>query len=73
MQFLYTLLIIGIIVLFAVDAIQLFKQKKKAELTVFLVLVALSCILLICASAGLPVTLKSLNELLGDFGRKLFG
>lgn len=67
------LLIILIIILFLIDGIPLIKNKKRAELTVFLVLLAFSCTILICKNAGLPVTLKSLNELLGSAGKNLFG
>ncbi|MDF2632196.1 MAG: hypothetical protein K0Q85_792 [Caproiciproducens sp.] len=67
------LLIFLIIMLFIIEGIPLIKKKKRAELTVFLLLIALSCILLICKNTGIPVTLKSLNELFSDYGKKLFG
>ena len=56
-----------------IDGIPLVKNKQRAELTVFLLLMALSCILVICKDTGIPVTLKSLNELFDNYGKKLFG
>lgn len=67
------LLIFLIAILFIIDGIPLVKNKQRAELTVFLLLMALSCILVICKDTGIPVTLKSLNELFDDYGKKLFG
>lgn len=67
------LLICLIILLFIVDGIPLIKKKKRAELTVFWILVAISCILLICKDTGIPVTLKSLNEVFENYGEALFG
>ena len=67
------LLIFLILIIFFIDGIPLIKDNHRAELTVFLLLIALSCILLICKNTGIPVTLKSLNELFGDYGKKLFG
>jgi len=67
------LLIFLIAILFMIDGIPLVKNKQRAELTVFLLLMALSCILVICKDTGIPVTLKSLNELFDNYGKKLFG
>lgn len=67
------LLIVLIVMLFIIDGIPLIKNKQRAELTVFFLLISLSCILVICKDTGLPVTLKSLNELFDDYGKKLFG
>ena len=67
------LLIFLVVTLFIIDGIPLIKNKQRAELTVFLLLLALSCILVICKDTGIPVTLKSLNELFDDYGKKLFG
>lgn len=67
------LLIFLVVTLFIIDGIPLIKNKQRAELTVFLLLMALSCILVICKDTGIPVTLKSLNELFDNYGKKLFG
>ncbi|WP_312694938.1 hypothetical protein [Caproiciproducens sp.] len=66
-------LIFLIAILFIIDGIPLIKNKQRAELTVFLLLMALSCILVICKDTGIPVTLKLLNEFFDDYGKKLFG
>ena len=67
------LLIFLVAMLFIIDGIPLIKNEQRAELTVFLLLMALSCILVICKDTGIPATLKSLNELFDDYGKKLFG
>lgn len=66
-------LLVLVIVLFIIDGVPLIKNKQRPELTVFWVLIALSCILLICKDLGIPVALKSLNDVFGKFGKNLFG
>lgn len=65
--------IILVVIIFFIDGIPLIKKKRRAELTVFWILIALSCLLLIFEDSGLPVTLKSLNEIFYDYGKSLFG
>lgn len=62
-----------IILIFLIDGIPLIKKKQKAELTVFFLLIALSCILVIFKNTGMPITLKSLNDIFNEIGKKLFG
>lgn len=60
-------------IIFLIDGIPLIKKKRRAELTVFWILIALSCLILIFKDSGVPVTLKSLNELFYNYGKSLFG
>lgn len=73
MFILFLFLVLMIVILFITDGIPLAKNKKRPELMVFLFLITLSVVLFVCFNAGLPITLKSLNEFFSEYGKKLFG
>lgn len=65
--------VLAVLIIILIDGVPLIKNKQWTQLTVFLIIIAVSCLLMLCNTAGLPLPLKSLNDVLGGFGKKLFG
>ena len=64
---------LAVLMIFVIDGVPLIKKKQWADLTAFVIIMAAAGILLIGKEAGVPAPIKSLNGLLEDFGKKLFG
>lgn len=65
--------IIAALLIFVIDGVPLIQKKQWAEFSAVVFILAAACILLIGKDAGIPSPIKSLDELLKDYGKKLFG
>ena len=63
----------AVLIIFLMDGVPLIKKKQWAEFMVFVLILAAAGILLVTNAAGIPAPLKSLNDLMRDTGKKLFG